>query len=1617
MAFGSLQGIIGRAGGNEVIGRGIIDVGVSSYRVRHDMRTISGAISKEAKFWGQAFKLAAVGIGAVVAAGTAVVVGAIAVTEKYNTAMAKVAAMTGVTDQQFMMMNKRLLEMSGTLKQGPEELARGLYFIASAGFRGVEALKLLDQAAKAAAASGADLEVSADALVSIMNAYGLGADKAVYASDILTKTVAYGKVEFQDLAKAIGPVSTISRVAGISLEEMGAALAMLTSRGLSARRATNTLWSTLRALTKPTEQQWKMIRAMGLKDFKPEDVKTDGLIKTLEKFDRAAKAWQKKTKGQKWIDAKIYDPSGKVNIAKSEKQLEKLNRGYFDIMSKMVGQSNAFLVSQILLQKTGETFDFYVTKMKSFDVTTNKAYKTARKLDFTIVFGEMSASIQKSLIVMGTKFMPMINSVVDWLRVEAPKAVKWFSDILTGTLMPAAKKAGEAFGKLLGTIAKIFDSGGGGTKKSPIESTMNVVIGLFVQAFSVIERVSGALTEIFSNAIVQQIARIASGLIAVSLAFSLIRTSSNFFVKRLGGVAKASTFGAVGGGGGSAVSPMTAAAALVEKAAIALSNAAAELVTIGVTSLRLASVELVNVGVASLRIAANDLVVMGAIRLRIAASDLVAMGAVSLRIAANDLITMGAVPLNLAAKELMAAAFQLGKMAKLGLGGKALQGPGGKFIGMPGKTVFPVSSPSTMPGGAGSGGVVPIRTPMPPPPAPPPPPPPASAGLAGKAAGAAMVSSAGQGLVDGTKAAVKGIGGVLSKGMSLVSKVILPLLIVDLVGSMVKEPLGDLISGIKIGSWNFAAAGAAMKQDFWAGIGTIVTTMLGKTNLVSALPDRIKIGKLNISKQMFNYVGVNTAKIETAIAAQARIDNGEFSVLNYKEAADVPNLYADMIKSIDAGAASTDKNKQTYIDQLKQALEDGLITKEEFDAVYTPSANKAQNAQYGSVLRSNVDSKIVPENVNLSALKTLAQKLSNKFITGTLEPAEQRTMQYMLDMVGKSGPTKFSDMDLMGLPKSTLELLARGAEENSDGAITYFQDWATKNAIAIAKDVKLLGANSEQFALVTDPVEKARQALQANLGPLKETWTNFNTWLAENQKEAGFTIATTWLNAYGETIKAGKKTGGMAHPDKLLGAFRKEHPDQAKGWNVVSKTQADQQKFKTAGLKAGDIFTSKKGKLAKADIDAMADWWRTLIEYLPQAMQLTGLDQVQAVAAKTNEAVIAALVGDDKGHLTLDQLKGSIPMEDWIAWMRDDQGLTGGITRVTGTVRSKIRTAIGKILKIDPKKVHLHDQIKLANTPEEKKKIMDALDAFLPVGEKFGGKGGKGWEEFVKVYFGTPIKLEDLIKDLIGTTTPDTWVDKILPNGFVIKVPVSINATGSAGAVEDAFNNLTTKATSAVDAMAIAIKSSPALRDAFTFILEGVTRLIVGESPPPEGPISGDVLPEAGRNIMRVIASGFISAAGDVSSKLADAIDSALGVKSSAYGAAYTAGFNIGARLAAGLQASKGILTIAIGLVAARLLAMLPHKSPAKIGPFSGVAWKAPFDAGVNLVGQMTKGLNSKELTLPGLQAGKGASGGRNFAVGNTSSQSIYVDRMTLANASDEDDVVQRLAFLMPNGR
>ena len=205
----------------------------------------------------------ALGVAIPVAIGAAGIA-AVKMAGNFQELMTQLVTGAGESESNIKAVRDGIIALAPATATSQEALAKGMYMIESAGYHGAAGLAVLKSAAEGAKVGGAQMATVADALTSALNAYGLKATDANKVTNTLVATVANGKMHMEDLAGSLGKVLPAAAKSNVSLQEIGAAMAVMTAQGTPAADAATYLRQTLLNLQNPSGKAKKAMQEIGL---------------------------------------------------------------------------------------------------------------------------------------------------------------------------------------------------------------------------------------------------------------------------------------------------------------------------------------------------------------------------------------------------------------------------------------------------------------------------------------------------------------------------------------------------------------------------------------------------------------------------------------------------------------------------------------------------------------------------------------------------------------------------------------------------------------------------------------------------------------------------------------------------------------------------------------------------------------------------------------------------------------------------------------------------------------------------------------------------------------------------------------------------------------------------------------------------------------------------------------------------------------------------------------------------------------------------------------------------------------------------------------------------------
>lgn len=177
----------------------------------------------------------------------------------FDESMAKVSTIAD-TSVPIDKLKASITDLSNQTGVDAKTIANNVYDAISAGQKTGDAVNFVSNSIKLSKAGFADAGQSLDVLTTIMNSYKLKAEDVTKVSDVLIKTQNLGKVTVGELSADMGKVIPTAANLGVSVEQLGAGYAIMTSNGIKSAETTTYMNSMFNELGKSGTQVDKILR-------------------------------------------------------------------------------------------------------------------------------------------------------------------------------------------------------------------------------------------------------------------------------------------------------------------------------------------------------------------------------------------------------------------------------------------------------------------------------------------------------------------------------------------------------------------------------------------------------------------------------------------------------------------------------------------------------------------------------------------------------------------------------------------------------------------------------------------------------------------------------------------------------------------------------------------------------------------------------------------------------------------------------------------------------------------------------------------------------------------------------------------------------------------------------------------------------------------------------------------------------------------------------------------------------------------------------------------------------------------------------------------------------------
>ena len=400
----------------------------------------------------------------VLAIGTA----AVTTGNDFEAQMSRVQAIAGATKDELEKLTNQAIDLGASTSFSATEVAAGMENLASAGFTTNEIMEAMPGLLNLAASSGAELATASEIAASAIRGFGLEANQSAHVADVFAEAAARTNAQTEDMGNAMKYIAPVANTMGLKIEEVAAAIGIMSDAGIKGEQAGTTLRGALVRLTKPTDKMIGVMEDLGISFYDNE-----GKMKSLTEMISMLQ-------------------SATANLTDEQEQ---------NALTTLFGTESLSGMVALINRGSGDLADM----TKSFEDCDGAAQDMAdTMLDNTKgSIEELSGSLESAGIAIQQALAPEIKDLAKWIQdlvdnfndlsdEEKQNIVR--TGLLVAAIGPAVKILGT-LGKGLGTVTK-----GAGVFSQAIALTGKTTTTAFAQASKGTQNLASAFTFLTSPA-------------------------------------------------------------------------------------------------------------------------------------------------------------------------------------------------------------------------------------------------------------------------------------------------------------------------------------------------------------------------------------------------------------------------------------------------------------------------------------------------------------------------------------------------------------------------------------------------------------------------------------------------------------------------------------------------------------------------------------------------------------------------------------------------------------------------------------------------------------------------------------------------------------------------------------------------------------------------------------------------------------------------------------------------------------------------------------------------------------------------------------------------------------
>ena len=347
--------------------------------------------------------------------------------QSLDKSIARVGMLGDLTTSQTAKMKKDIVELSNQTNVASETIADGMQKAIAGGVKSAESMKYMGDCIKYSKVSGMELGQTIETTNAYIKAYNMSAEQAASIHDKMVVTARLANVEMAAMSPTLAGVAKSAADAGVSVDQMDAAYAMMVKHGMDNGSAAASLSTLFESFTKASPKALKAAKEFGI-ELNRAHIQSVG-------FPAFLKEIQEKTGGNEIAMGKIIKDVKAFKLALS-----------------MTGNEAEFNEMLSKIQNSSDQTAESLKHLKTPAGETAKAMNQIKNAGIELVDGLQP--LWTSSATMIKQLVGAFNSLTDEQKNMIFTAAKFI--IITTILSSTVGKAFSMFGQGIGTVTKLY---------------------------------------------------------------------------------------------------------------------------------------------------------------------------------------------------------------------------------------------------------------------------------------------------------------------------------------------------------------------------------------------------------------------------------------------------------------------------------------------------------------------------------------------------------------------------------------------------------------------------------------------------------------------------------------------------------------------------------------------------------------------------------------------------------------------------------------------------------------------------------------------------------------------------------------------------------------------------------------------------------------------------------------------------------------------------------------------------------------------------------------------------------------------------------------------------------